>query len=424
MSADPAIESLLARGRLLRAHGRSEEAEQVFGEVLRLDPDNAWVHCQIALCRLMAKSREQDALAAVDHALSLDPEVAYFHAVRSMILHDLSRYSEAQAAADKAISFDPDEKTAHWARSRALFGLESWSQAEHSVRRALEIDPDFAPAHNLLSALLRVQNRRAENADQVRLMLERDPEDADAHANAGWAALQAGDREKAQTHFLEALRLEPDNEYARRGLLEAYKSRAMFYRRYLDYCMFMRRFTRSQRWAMLIGFLIACQFLRSLAALVGFFWALAVVAAYLLFALWSHLARSVGNAIVLADRIARHALRPQERLDGALGGLVLLGIGCGLGGLIMHRLTLAAVGVFLLALSIPFSKVLLNDSRWGRVIFGALSMLVVGAGLFHGLSVVVPEFISTARLATDIATGGVILSTYLGGVRALRERAS
>ncbi|MDB5311521.1 MAG: tetratricopeptide repeat protein [Gemmataceae bacterium] len=46
----------------------------------------------------------------------------------------------------------------------------------------------------------------------------------------GWALLHARQPAEALTHFREALRLDPTNEWARDGLIEALKARYWVYR--------------------------------------------------------------------------------------------------------------------------------------------------------------------------------------------------
>ncbi len=45
--------------------------------------------------------------------------------------------------------------------------------------------------------------------------LANDPENALTHANQGWALLHRGDHERALEHFREALRIDPELEWAR-----------------------------------------------------------------------------------------------------------------------------------------------------------------------------------------------------------------
>ena len=61
--------------------------------------------------------------------------------------------------------------------------------------------------------------------------LGRNPENAHTNANQGWSLLHGGQPGKALEHFREALRLDPDLEFARAGMVEALKADPLgFYR--------------------------------------------------------------------------------------------------------------------------------------------------------------------------------------------------
>jgi len=60
-------------------------------------------------------------------------------------------------------------------------------------------------------------------------------------ANQGWNCLHRNNPRRAQDHFREALRLNPELEYARQGMLEALKARNPVYRGMLAYFLWMGR---------------------------------------------------------------------------------------------------------------------------------------------------------------------------------------
>ena len=128
-------------------------------------------------------------------------------------------------------------------------GLRRHADAETAAREALALDPDSSGAANLLSHALRIQGKSGENEGRIEAMLARDPESDDNHCAAGWQALQSGKREQAQTHFMEALRLNPENDLAREGMLEAFKARSPLYRSYLKWAFWMASQSQARQWA-------------------------------------------------------------------------------------------------------------------------------------------------------------------------------
>ena len=87
-----------------------------------------------------------------------------------------------------------------------------------------------------------VQLGRKDEAQQtLGSALANDPENALTHANQGWALLHRGDHAKALEHFREALRIDPELDWARAGIVEALKARHLIYRVMLRFFLWMGR---------------------------------------------------------------------------------------------------------------------------------------------------------------------------------------
>jgi len=184
-----------------------------------------------------------------------------------------------------------------------------WAACEAASRQALSLDADCILAQNLLSSALTFQNRPDELAQNIGARLARDPNDSLTHNAAGWAALRAGDRRKAETHFLEALRLDASNESARLGLLDAFRSRSIIYRAHLRFSFFAASLAEKHRMFLFLGIYVIYQFAKNAAKAVSPVLVWLVVAVYLTFVLWSYIGRGVGTLLVLADPRARQALK-------------------------------------------------------------------------------------------------------------------
>lgn len=418
--------SELAHGLLLQEQGRLEEAEGCFRRVLAHEPDNDFVHGRLALCQLHQEGKKRLALETVGEAIRLRADEPFYHALRSLILSDLHRGKEALESADRAIALDPDDSFPLAAKAAAWCSMERWAEGEEWSRRALAVDADNAMAANLLAQTLRLQGKSELSAAAVESLLAADPEDSLAHVNAGWSFLQRGDRARAETHFREALRLDPDFDAAREGLVECFRARSLFYRAYLSYCFFMQRFTGGRQWLIIIGlylvYRVSGAFLKTIhplyAALLAIVW-LGIV-------LWVWLAPGIGNFLILLDRSARLALKRGEKRQGlAVGGGLLLGGACALAGFFTGYLPVLLAGVGLVASTVPAALALDNDSRKGRLVFGGLAVFVylATAVVFTVEALNFPER-SPHPLTAGIGVAaliGVIACTWLGNVRALRR---
>ncbi len=418
MSAADGPHPQLLRGLQLKQLGRYADAESAFKEALAQDPNDAFALHQLAGCQWQIPGRHKDALQTIDQAIAVEPNESSHHVLRAFILCVLDRAQEALAAARTALGFDPNDSAAFAAEAQAHLQMEKWPLAEQSARQALALDADNSTAANQLAQALRLQNKLAENAAHLAGMLARDPEDAFTHANAGWAALQRGAHREAETHFREALRLDPDFEYARDGLLNSFRARSPIYRAYLKYCFAMQRLSQCARWAVVLGLYFAMQVAKHIPG--GFVF----VAFYFLLVLWVWVARPVGNFLLLFDGFAKYALRPREKLEAAIVGSVLVLAPVAI--LASACLNLAdqfLVGIGLIAAAFPLSLTFTNQSPVGRWLFGVIGLATLFGTLLVSLAVWWSLFPATGvQTFQGIACIGCLTSTWLGNIPALHRR--
>lgn len=418
--------SELAHGLLLQEQGRLEEAESCFYGVLARDPDNDFVHSRLALCQMRQEGKRKAALGSIETAIRLRADEPFYHSLRSLILSDLHRGKEALESAGRALAVEPDDALALAAKAAAHCSLERWSDAEEWCRRALAVDPDHGMAANLLAQTLRLQGKSEMGAAAAARLLAADPEDSLAHVNAGWSALQRRDRVGAESHFREALRLDPESDAAREGLIESFRARSVFYRAYLSYCFFMQRFTAGRQWVILVAMLVGYNVLRRSLQTIHPAYAAIFALLWLALVLWVWLAPGIGNFLILLDRSARLALKKGESRQGlAVGGGLLLAILAGATGFLAGSLPALLGGAGLVASTVPAALAFDNESRAGRAVFGTITgfiylatiaVVAIEAVRFpaNGISALTP-------LLGGLALLGAIACTWLGNVRALRR---
>jgi len=406
------------RGLQLKEIGRYEDAEKAFREGLAQEPNDAFALHHLASCQFHMAGRQRDALTTIDSAISLEPNQPDHHILRAFILCVLDRPKDALAATVIALQLAPTSDAAFTAEAQAHLQLSHWADAERAARQALALDADNSSAANQLAQALRLQNKMDENAGHLAGMLARDPGDPYTHANAGWAALQSGDHRGAETHFREALRLNPNFESAREGLLNSFRARSPLYRGYLKYCFAMQRLSSGARWAVIIGLYLAVRFTSYLGGWFGILLGLA----YVVFVLWVWVARPIGNLMLLSDHFARYALRRPERIEAlVVGGCLTTGIlalGAGVGFGSSEAIT---AGIALVAVSFPFALLFTNGSRLGRYVFGTICAITL---LGAALSVAAPLLPGSEEIIASlflIGCGGCILTTWIGNLPQLRQ---
>jgi tetratricopeptide (TPR) repeat protein len=408
----------LLRGLQLKELGRYADAESAFKEALSQEPNDAFALHQLAGCQWQIPGRHKDALETINQAISVEPNEAEHHVLRAFILCVLDRPKEALAAVRTALEIDPNDTGAFAAEAQAHLQMQNWPKAEEAARQSLALDADNSVAANQLAQALRLQNKQAETDAHLAGMLARDPDDAFTHANAGWSALQRGERLVAETHFREALRIDPDFDYAREGLLTSFRARSPLFRVYLKYCFAMQRLSSGARWAVILGLYFGS---RVASALPG---GVAIVALYFLFVLWVWVARPVGNFLLLFDAFAKYALRPREKLEAAVvGGALVVGIAGIIASLFFDLPDTRLAGIGLVAASFPFSLTFTNVSPAGRWIFGSLGT----AALLAALLVLMSDWLTMVPpIAVVRIWGGACISclasTWLGNIPALNKR--
>jgi tetratricopeptide (TPR) repeat protein len=304
----------LDRAQLLLQQSRPADAERETLLALSEDPDSARGHAYLALSRIDLQ-KHTEALAAAQRAVALSPDDPFSHHILAVVLNRLDREKEARAAIEEAIRLDPDNE-AHFAVLASVhLSLRDWTAALEAAEQGLSINPEDVQCANLRSMALVRLGRKEEAMQTVDYALERAPESAWSHANQGWNCLHRNDPKRAQDHFREALRLEPDFEYARQGMLEALKARNPVYRGMLAYFLWMGRQSAKLQWIFVLGTMFGIRAVRTLAEqqpqLGVFLWP--VVILFYVFIYLSWVAGPMFNLLLRFDRFGRLVLSRDER---------------------------------------------------------------------------------------------------------------
>lgn len=403
----------LERAQLLLQQSRPADAEREAMLALAQRPDHPLAHAYLALSRSdLGKSTE--ALDAARSAVGLAPDVAFFHYVQALVLHRADRDREAKTEVSEAIRLDPDEERHFALLASVELAERNWPAALEAAEQGLALNPEDVGCANLRSMALVRMGRKAEAMATVDFALERDPQNAVSHANQGWNCLHKNDPKRAQTHFREALRLNPELEYARQGMLEALKARNPIYRGMLAYFLWMARQSGKLQGAFVIGTFFVMRFVRSMAesnpATGKFLWPL--VGLFYIFIYLSWTAVPMFNLLLRLDRFGRYVLSSTERVaTNWFGASVVVGL-AGLAWWIRGSedgLLGALVGAALsICVAVTFGRSG-QTRRW----FGIGSIVLAVLGL-SGL----------ALLAANIEAGAVLVVAFCVGFFVLQITAN
>lgn len=382
--------SSLSRAQLLIQQSRYDLAAQELQQQIAADPDNPFAYAYLALCFWQLK-RNRDAMPAVSRAIHLAPDNPFAYYVRALILDSEHDLEEAEAAISTAIRLDPEDADTFALLSQIRAHRSDWRGAVVAAEAGLAINSEHVACANLRAHAL-VKLRRPDQASGVIAgNLARDPENAYTHATLGWALLEQGRHSESMEHFREALRLDPEMEWARSGIVEAMKARNPIYRVLLGYFFWMSRFNPRQRGFAIIGIWLAFQATRGLAVFSPSLRPILfpIICAYFGFVYLTWTSQPLFNLLLRLDRFGRLALTRRQVVASNWFGVVLLAalgfFGAWLG---TGQVRFLCEGAGLLFLSIPvavfFRSKRSDYSTVYGVIAGIIGILLICQGLGLG----------------------------------------
>jgi tetratricopeptide (TPR) repeat protein len=320
----------LERAQLLLGQNRYEQAEEELGRVLVEDAQNSTAHSLMSVC-LLAREKFDAATEHAAEAVRLDPDNSMAHAAAAHVWLARNYLDRAEKAARVAIALDPYNANWRALLSTTLFRAQRWPEALDAANAALEVDPEHVDALNLQAAALRQLGRSAEARSSLKEALQQNPAEAWTHANLGWNCLHSGNHRDAERHFREALRLDPELEIARSGVIEAIKAKNPVYRLILRGFLRLARLTSQGQWIMLIGAFFGFRMAMDLAdehpQLRIVLWPL--VGMYMLVVVLSWFTTPLSNLLLRLHPLGKLALSKDERrasncVGGSLGAALVL----------------------------------------------------------------------------------------------------
>lgn len=223
---------------LLFGSGRFIEAEAEIRSSLKEEDTSAYAHALLGLC-LVEAGLVDEARGEVKTALSLDPNDAFNHYAmsyaetaglsrtdflgqRRTVLNPKAVQGSLQSA-QRAVELAPEEDR-YWTRLAEILQMRHrWQESIAPAQAALRLCPTNNHAAILLAEALTHLHRCEEARVVLHKALELNPAISKTHTGMGWALLRAGDYQRAEQFFIEALRIQADSEWAQEGALECAK---------------------------------------------------------------------------------------------------------------------------------------------------------------------------------------------------------
>ena len=166
---------------------RFQDAIDAFTRVIELTPGDGYVLAHRASARAGLRTHEQDSLARLDLAASLElsPDNP---AVLATIGNQLLASSEPDSAIhyfDRLVALDPNDAMAIHNRGYAHLLAGRYDMAINDMLESLEINVDFAYAHNNLGRAYHLKGDDVAALASIQRSIEMDPSNAYAYYNQG-----------------------------------------------------------------------------------------------------------------------------------------------------------------------------------------------------------------------------------------------
>ncbi|MEA5573798.1 tetratricopeptide repeat protein [Calothrix sp. UHCC 0171] len=322
----------IERATLLLEQSRYEMAEVELRKALAESPHEGYAYALLGLC-LNYQQRYQEATQAAETAISLTPDLPFPHYILGYILCDRNQLEAAEKSVYAAIRLNPYQAAYFALLARCHYNRKQWQNTLDAAIQGLAIDSEHVECLNYRALSLSQLGQGDEAIQAVADAISLSPEDASSYASSGWILLSHGKSpDKALTYFREALRLNPNMEWARQGVVEALKAKNPIYRILLRYFLWSSRLNHITRWVFAIGLYFAVRFMLVGLHQVGLKPLVIIVAiVYLLFVIFTWIADPFFTLLLRLNKFGRLALSEAEIQQsnwwGACFGIALLSLG-------------------------------------------------------------------------------------------------
>ena len=197
--------------------GRLQQAEQLYRQVLTVDPDQADALHYLGLLTYRVGQLDK-AIELLSTAIQKDAKNSLYHFNLGVVFQKGGRLSEAVESYRRALNINPSHVEAHSNLGNTLKEQGKLEAAIASYRKALSLNPSYVEAHNNLGVALKEQGKLDKAIASYERALSLKPNHVEAHCNLGIALKEQGKLEAAIASFERALSLKPDYVKAHHNL--------------------------------------------------------------------------------------------------------------------------------------------------------------------------------------------------------------
>ena len=243
------------RACLLAEQGRFALAKKEALRAITIAPEGDLVHNILSYCYLRLGQYEES-IAAARQAISLAPEKAFHYYRLASACEEAEQYKAAMEAVEMSLALDPSYVSAYGLAASICLSCGDTGGALAFANKGLALDPEHESCWNRRVLVLLLTNCLDEAAQDVEKLMASYPDRTFSHAAKGWLFIYQGKFQQSFNCFKTALRIDPNNEWSRKGVVQALKARHRFYRWILCYELWQVRLNRLSRVAFIAMLLL------------------------------------------------------------------------------------------------------------------------------------------------------------------------
>ena len=190
--------------------GYLEKAEDIYREILNVQPDHATVFNDLGNL-LQEKGKLEEAINCYQKAIELNPIFSGPYYNLGETLQDIGQFDEAIGCYKKVIELNPDFAGAYYNLGVILQEKRQFDEAITNYQKVLKLNSNNADTYNNIGIILQEKGLRDEAAVYFRRAIKLNPDFAGAYYNLGVILQEKRQFDEAITNYQKVLKLNSNN---------------------------------------------------------------------------------------------------------------------------------------------------------------------------------------------------------------------